>query len=91
MITDEQIIDAGRVLLQARKERGTGAVPAAVAGALGNISLPADAIAKGPSSVLSDAEVDANLAKLSAAGAQSSATLGLVKTVFGLFGLGGGA
>lgn len=93
MITDQQIIEAGRVLLQARKERGAdaGVVPDAVTAALGKVSLPQDdAIAKGPRSVLTDAEVDANLAQLSAAGAQASASLGLVKTVFGLFGLGGG-
>lgn len=91
MITDQQVIEAGRIILQARKERGpdAGAVPDAVAAALGKIGLPDDAIAKGPRAVLSDAEIDSNLTKLSAAGAQATASMGLVKTVFGLFGLGG--
>jgi hypothetical protein len=91
VITDQQVIEAGRIILQARKERGpdAGAVPDAVAAALGKIGLPDDAIAKGPRAVLTDAEIDANLSKLSTAGAQATASLGLVRTVFGLFGLGG--
>lgn len=91
MITDQQVIEAGRIILQARKERGPdgGAVPGGVAAALAGIGLPDDAIAQGPKAVLSDAEIDANLAKLSTAGAQATASLGLVRTVFGLFGLGG--
>lgn len=92
MITDDQIIEAGRILLQARKERGAdtaGAVPASVTAALGAIQIPDDAKHRGPSSPLTDAEIDANLAKLSAANADASAKLGLAKTVLGLFGLGG--
>lgn len=92
-ITDDQIIEAGRVLLQARKERGAaapvGEVPDAVTQALGKIEIPNDAKARGPSSPLTDDEVDANLAKLSAAGASAAAGVGLAKTVLGLFGLGG--
>lgn len=92
MITDDQIIEAGRVLLQARKERGVapvGEVPASVSAALGNLTLPQDdAIARGPSSPLSDSEVDANLAKLSAAGADAQAKRGIARSILGLFGLG---
>lgn len=91
MITDDQIIEAGRILLQARKERGTdtvGSVPSAVTAALAAITVPDDAKHRGPSSPLTDADVDANLAKLSAANADASAKLGLAKTVFSLFGLG---
>ena len=90
MITDDQIIEAGRVLLQARKERGAvdSAVPASVAAALGNLTLPQDdVIARGPSSILTEAEVDANLTKLGAAVASGKAGLGLAKTVLGFFGL----
>lgn len=90
MITDDQIIEAGRVLLQARKERGgepVGTVPASVTAALAAIQIPDDAKHRGPSSPLTDAEIDANLAKLSAANADAAAKVGLAKTVLGLFGL----
>lgn len=91
MITDDEIIEAGRILLQARKERGAavGLPPDVVTAALGRITLPDDAKAKGPSSPFTDAEIDETLAKLSAANADASAKLGLAKTVLGLFGLGG--
>ena len=92
-ITDDQIIEAGRILLQARAERGAapvGNVPDVVTKALGKIQIPTDdAKARGPSSPLTDAEIDENLSKLSAAGASASAKVGLAKTVLGLFGLGG--
>ena len=57
-ITDDQIIEAGRILLQARKERGAdtaGEVPSAVTAALAAIQIPDDAKHRGPSSPLTDA------------------------------------
>ena len=77
--------------MRARKERGAdtaGEVPSAVTAALGAIQIPDDAKHRGPSSPLTDAEIDANLAKLSAANADAAAKVGLAKTVLGLFGLG---
>ena len=90
MITDQEIVEAGRVLLQARKERGASDVAPSpsVAAALDQIALPTDdAIARGPVSILTDAEVDANLAKLGAAVAGKTAGVGLARRVLGFFGL----
>lgn len=90
-ITDEQIIEAGRVILQARKERGAapaGEVPAAVTAALGRIELPNDTKAKGPSSPFTDAEVDDLVSRLNAANADATAKRGMAQSLLGLFGLG---
>lgn len=97
MITDEQIIDAGRVLLQARKERGLDAGSAAnasaldpvVANALDAVTLPTDdAKAKGPSSPFSDAEIAAELDRLEVANASFAAKRRVAQSVLGFFGLG---
>lgn len=90
-ITDDQIIEAGRVLLLARKERGAapaGEVPAAVTAALGLLKLPdSDAKAKGPTSPFTDADIDDLVARLDAANADATAKRGIAQSLLGLFGL----
>lgn len=87
-ISDDDILKAGRILLKARLERGAeSAVPSAVSDALDAISVPDDAKRRGPSSPLTDDEVNENLTKLSAANLSASAKVGLAKSVLGMFGL----
>ncbi len=90
-ITDDQIIAAGKVLLQARQERGAepaGEVPQAVTAALGLLKLPdSDAKAKGPTSPFTDADVDELIARLDAANADAAAKRGIAQSLLGLFGL----
>lgn len=96
-ITDQQVVEAVKTILQAKQERGlslpvaavVGEVPDVVTEALASIGLPSDdAKAKGPRSPLTDAEVDSVVHELEAALARDKVTADLAKSALGFLGLG---